>query len=85
MRTVWVLGDQLQRHVGPLADAEPDDTRVLVVESDALVVGRHWHRQRLHLVLAAMRRFADELAEAGFTVDAPAGYVAGRRPRGPPT
>lgn len=69
MRTVWVLGDQLRRQVGPLADADPATTRVLLVESDALVAGRRWHRQRLHLVLAAMRRFAAELADAGFAVD----------------
>ena len=69
MRTVWVLGDQLTRQVGPLAAADPATTRVLLVESDALLAGRRWHRQRLHLVLASMRRFAGELADAGFAVD----------------
>ena len=69
MRTVWVLGDQLNRSIGALADATPDDTRVLLVESRHLIEGRPWHRQRLHLVLASMRRFRDELRAAGFEVD----------------
>ena len=69
MDTVWVLGDQLNRRIGALAAAEPDDTRVLLVESDAAMGGRPIHRQRLHLVVTAMRRFADELRSAGFDVD----------------
>ena len=89
MRTVWVLGDQLQRQVGPLADADPTDTRVLLVESDALLAGRRWHRQRLHLVLTAMRRLAHELGDAGFDVDLRRaasladGLAAHRREHGP--
>lgn len=67
--TVWVLGDQLARRGGALRDAEPGDTTVLLVESDRLVRSRPWHRQRLHLVLTAMRRFAHALREEGFDVD----------------
>lgn len=68
-QTVWVLGDQLNRRIASLADAVPGDTCVLLVESAAKLRSKRWHRQRLHLVLAAMRRFADELRAAGFTVD----------------
>ncbi len=68
MRTVWVFGDQLNRHIGALGEADPRDTRVLLVESEALLRPRQ-HIQRLHLVVAAMRRFAAELAAAGFLVD----------------
>lgn len=67
--TVWVLGDQLNRRIGALADADPAGTRVLLVESEAAVAGRPVHRQRLHLVVTAMRRFAEELRSAGFEVD----------------
>ena len=35
----------------------------------AKVEAKRWHRQRLHLVLASMRKFADELRNAGFDVD----------------
>ncbi len=69
MRTVWVLGDQLNRRIGALGTASPGDTRVLMVESNAMIEGRAYHRQRLHFVLAAMRRFAAELDSAGFEVD----------------
>ncbi len=69
MKTVWVLGDQLNRRIGALAAAAPGEARVLLVESRAMVEGRRFHRQRLHLVLTAMRRFAAELRDAGFEVD----------------
>ena len=69
MKTVWVLGDQLNRRIGALSAAAPSSTRVLMVESSAMLTGKRFHRQRLHLVLTAMRRFAAELARAGFAVD----------------
>jgi deoxyribodipyrimidine photolyase-related protein len=69
MRTVWVLGDQLNRRIGALAGADPATDRVLLIESTSMLSGRPYHRQRLHLVLAAMRRFAGELRNAGFLVD----------------
>ena len=68
MRSVWVFGDQLNRRIGALAGADPADTRVLMVESEQLLAGGR-HLQRLHLVVTAMRRFADELRVAGFEVD----------------
>jgi len=67
--TVWVLGDQLNRNVGPLADRMPGDCRVLMVESASKAGSKRWHRQRLHLVLSAMRHFAAELRNEGFDVD----------------
>ncbi len=69
MDTVWVLGDQLNRRLGALADADPSTHRVLIVESTAKLVSKRWHRQRAHFVLASMRRFAQELADEGFDVD----------------
>lgn len=68
-RTVWVLGDQLNRGIGAMHDAEPETHRVLLVESTAKLASKRWHRQRAHLVIASMRRFADELRTAGFEVD----------------
>jgi deoxyribodipyrimidine photolyase-related protein len=67
--TVWVLGDQLRRDLGPLASVTPSTHRVLLVESQAKLASKRWHVQRLHLVVAAMARFADELRAEGFTVD----------------
>jgi deoxyribodipyrimidine photolyase-related protein len=69
MRTIWVFGDQCNRASGALRDADPATDRILLVTSDAKLRGKRWHRQRLHVVLAAMRRFAIELRTAGFAVD----------------
>ena len=67
--TVWVLGDQLHRGLGALGDAHPGTHRVLLVESTAKLSSRPWHRQRAHLILTSLRRFAAELRDEGFEVD----------------
>jgi len=69
MESVWILGDQLHRGITSLAGRAPDRTRVLFVVSRARLHAGRIHRQRLHLVLTAMRRFAAELADEGFAVD----------------
>jgi deoxyribodipyrimidine photolyase-related protein len=69
MDTVWVFGDQLNRRIASLVDLEPGAARILMIESRARARSKAWHRQRLHLVLASMRRFAAELRRAGFEVD----------------
>ncbi len=68
MQTVWVFGDQLNRKIGALAKAKPGETRVLLVESEALL-GWPRHVQRNHFATAAMRRFGADLEAAGFEVD----------------
>lgn len=69
MRTIWVLGDQLNRGIGALADATPGRDHILLVESTGKITARPWHRQRVHLIVSAMRHFADELRSEGFDVD----------------
>ena len=63
--TAWVLGDQLTLHNTALDGAD----RVLVVQSEAALAAKRFHRQKLHLILVAMRHFADELRERGLEVD----------------
>jgi deoxyribodipyrimidine photolyase-related protein len=63
--TAWVLGDQLS-HANPALEGAD---RVLLVESEAKLRAGRWHRQKLHLVLSAMRHFAAELEERGVEVD----------------
>lgn len=67
--TVWVMGDQLNRRIGALGGIDAADARVLLVESDGLFDSGGFHRQRVHLVRTAMRRFATELVADGFEVD----------------
>lgn len=69
MDTVWVLGDQLDRSLGALGDATPGTARVVMVESAAKMASQPWHRQRAHLIVTAMRRFAGDLVDEGFEVD----------------
>jgi deoxyribodipyrimidine photolyase-related protein len=67
--TVWILGDQLHARVASLEGATPESTTILLVTSRAKLASKPWHRQRLHAVLAGMRRFAAECRAAGFQVD----------------
>ncbi len=69
LSTVWVWGDQLNRQLAHLRGRDPARTRVLMVVSDQKLSERSWHHQKVHLVVTAMRRFAQELAEEGFEVD----------------
>lgn len=73
-RTIWVFGDQLNCDIGLLATADPGTDRILMIESATKIIepngeGQSWHRQRLHLVITAMRRCAHELRSRGFQVD----------------
>jgi deoxyribodipyrimidine photolyase-related protein len=66
---VYVLGDQLNLQVGPLAKLEPSQTIVLMVESLERGLSVPFHKQKLGLVYSAMRHFKLELERAGFTVN----------------
>ena len=66
---MWVLGDQLNTSFAALAAADPSTHRVLMVESSAKVRSKRWHIQRAHLVIASMRRFAEQLRADGWDVD----------------
>lgn len=66
---VWILGDQLSHSLNVLEEADPLRDRILMVEvGDETSYVRH-HKQKLVLVLAAMRHFAAELADRGFSVE----------------
>jgi deoxyribodipyrimidine photolyase-related protein len=66
---VPILGDQLTRALASLRGQARDDTVVLMMEVwDEATYVKH-HKQKLVLVFSAMRHFAAELREAGWTVD----------------
>jgi deoxyribodipyrimidine photolyase-related protein len=69
MQTVLVFGDQCHRGLSSLVGCTPADTRVLMVTNIGYLASKRWHRQRLHVVLASMRRFAIDLRAEGFFVD----------------
>jgi deoxyribodipyrimidine photolyase-related protein len=64
-----VLGDQLSHGIASLDAVSPDDAVVLMMEvADETTYVRH-HKRKIALVLSAMRHFAQELRDAGWTVD----------------
>jgi deoxyribodipyrimidine photolyase-related protein len=63
--TAWVLADQLTTSNPALDGAD----RVLIVQSAGALQAKRFHRQKLHLVLVAMRHFARELEQQGLPVD----------------
>ena len=64
-----ILGDQLSLDLSALDDMDPSNDVVLIMEvmEENTFVGHH--KQKLVLVLAAMRHFANTLRERGLTVD----------------
>ena len=75
--TAWILGDQLSLENPALQGAD----RVLLVQSEGALRAKRFHRQKVHLLLVAMRRFADDLRERGvaWTSCAPDSLAAGLR------
>ena len=69
MNSIWVLGDALDRTAPLFDEADPSDTVVVMIEATEMMASRSFHRQRLHFVLASMRRFAEERRREGFRVD----------------
>jgi len=68
-RSVWILADQCHPESAHLRGCSPESTDVLFVVALDKLRAAPWHRQRLHLILATMRRFSIELADAGYRVD----------------
>lgn len=67
-----ILGDQLTHDISALRDLDPAHDVVLMAEVRAEGVYVPHHRQKIALILSAMRHFAGELRAAGVTVD----YIA---------
>ncbi len=64
-----ILGDQLSVDLSALADLDPGRDIVLMMEvQEENTYVRH-HKQKIVLVLSAMRHFADALRKSGVTVD----------------
>lgn len=68
MRSFWILGNQLSHELEMLQHVEADDV-IVMIEATSRASWRNYHQQKLVLVFSAMRHFAEELRERGFTVD----------------
>jgi deoxyribodipyrimidine photolyase-related protein len=67
-RWLYVPYDQLTDGIGPLAQEDPAELGILLVESPWKASLRPYHRQKLALVLANQRHFALEQAGRGVAV-----------------
>lgn len=63
-----VLGDQLTLNLSSLRDIDPERDMILMCELDSETTYVRHHKQKLVLVLSAMRHFARRLREQGFRV-----------------
>ncbi len=68
-RTIWILGDQLTHQHSGLATSNPKTDRVIMIESRARATHLNYHKVKLAMTFSAMRHFAAELHESGWTVD----------------
>jgi len=67
-RWLFVPYDQLTDALGPLSREDPGELGIVVVESPWKASLRPYHKQKLALVVANLRRFALEQAERGVAV-----------------
>ncbi len=67
-RWLYVPYDQLTETMGPLAEEDPHDVGIVLVEAPAKAARRPYHRQKLALLLANQRHFALEQAARGVAV-----------------
>jgi deoxyribodipyrimidine photolyase-related protein len=66
---VLILGDQLSPHISSLARADRSRDRVLMAEVRGEATYVRHHKKKIAFLFSAMRHFAQELREAGWTVD----------------
>ncbi len=67
-RILYIAHDHLNSEYGVLKDADPTTDAVVLVESQRMIEGRPWHKERLFFLLSSARHFANELQEKGFQV-----------------
>ena len=66
---VLILGDQLTPGISSLSDADRAATTILICEVMGEATYVKHHKRKIAFLFSAMRHFADELREAGWTVD----------------
>ena len=67
-RALFIPFDQLNREYGVLKKADPKSESLVFIESQRMVAGRNWHKQRLQFLISSARHFAQELRAEGFEV-----------------
>lgn len=67
-RIILVPFDHLNLKFGALKTANPETDVVALIESQRMISGRPWNKQRLFFLISSARHFAFELEQAGFEV-----------------
>jgi len=68
-RLILILGDQLSPSMSSLRGADPTSDVVLMCEVDEECTYAPHHKKKIAFILSAMRHFAEEMREAGWSVD----------------
>lgn len=65
---IFVPFDHLHRSYGALKNADPKNDVIAMVESQRMLSGRNWNKQRLFFLVSSARHFAKDLEQQGFKV-----------------
>ena len=66
---ILILGDQLSPQISSLRNADPDKDTILMCEvMDEASYVKH-HKKKIAFIFSAMRHFAEEMRDAGWTVE----------------
>jgi deoxyribodipyrimidine photolyase-like uncharacterized protein len=65
----FILGDQLSRGLSSLEDARPDTDVIFMAEVMEEATSVRHHKKKIAFLFSAMRHFAEDLRDEGFTVD----------------
>jgi deoxyribodipyrimidine photolyase-related protein len=68
-RIILVPFDQLSFEHGAMASANPATDLIALVESQRMLTGRNWHKERLFFMVSSARHFAQDARERGFAVE----------------
>ncbi len=69
MKTLWILGDQLNKEMEGFLRIDPKRDVVLMIQSRDRSLWKAEHKQKLVLAFSAMGHFVMELKAEGYTVD----------------
>lgn len=66
---IWILGDQLHLNQAALQSChDASQVSIILIESYSYIKQRPYHKQKLVLVWSAMRHFAEELRQLGYSI-----------------
>ena len=67
-RIIYIPFDQLNVEYGGMKVAVKEVDQIVLIESQRMITGRKWHKQRLQFLISSARHFASELSDAGWQV-----------------